>query len=135
MNIKLGEQKQDREAAVWYCNESIKYIDDKLQDDYNWLRVKRFLNRSLKCTIDSMLLPLLPYSEYLQTEHWSRVRSRAMAFAKYRCQVCNAGECELHTHHRTYDRIGEERDDDVIVLCEQCHTLFHQHRQLNGATH
>jgi len=44
--------------------------------------------------------------------------------AGYRCQVCNS-EGELHAHHRTYERKGDELQSDLICLCNECHILFH----------
>ena len=41
-----------------------------------------------------------------------------------KCQLCNKSG-ELNVHHRTYERRGEESYSDLITLCEDCHTLFH----------
>jgi hypothetical protein len=65
------------------------------------------------------------YHEYLRTSQWDRTRTRALERADHRCQVCNAGRKPLDVHHRTYDRLGQELDGDVIALCRDCHTLFH----------
>jgi hypothetical protein len=70
----------------------------------------------------------LPYSEYLKSEHWQEVRKSALKRARYRCQVCNKADSILNVHHRTYEHRGEEYAADVVVLCEDCHTVFH----LNG---
>jgi replicative DNA helicase len=32
----------------------------------------------------------------------------------------------LEVHHRTYERIGQERSEDLTVLCDVCHGLFHE---------
>ena len=66
----------------------------------------------------------LPYSEYLKTEWWQQRRAKALARAEHRCQVCNSDKM-LEIHHRTYERLGHERDADLIALCHDCHTLFH----------
>ena len=66
----------------------------------------------------------LPYSEYLKTEWWQQRRAKALARAEHRCQVCNSDK-RLEIHHRTYERLGHERDADLIALCHDCHTLFH----------
>ncbi len=65
------------------------------------------------------------YREYLKSEHWQRVRDSALERALRLCQVCN-GPDGLEVHHRTYERIGNERSEDVTVLCDACHTLFHE---------
>lgn len=79
-----------------------------------------------------MDLKSLPYSEYLQTEHWKRIRTTALDRAKNRCQVCNTS-IGLHVHHRTYENRGDEQPEDVTVLCATCHKLFHDNRKVEAA--
>jgi len=67
----------------------------------------------------------LPYAEYLQTEHWQRVTESAKRRAGFKCQVCGAKGGELNTHHNTYDNKGAELPEDLVVLCKNCHALFH----------
>lgn len=71
----------------------------------------------------------MPYREYLQTVHWDEVRKTALKRAKYRCQMCNQ-QGALDVHHRTYEGRGEELAADVIVLCRNCHTIFHDQGKL-----
>jgi hypothetical protein len=66
----------------------------------------------------------IPYAEYLKTDHWKRLRKTALIKAEFRCQLCNKAT-ELHVHHRTYERLGEEKDSDIIALCADCHAKFH----------
>jgi 5-methylcytosine-specific restriction endonuclease McrA len=69
-------------------------------------------------------LRVIPYSEYLETDHWKKQRASALRRADYRCQLCNKSG-ELHVHHRTYERRGCESPNDLIVLCRPCHEKFH----------
>lgn len=71
----------------------------------------------------------LPYSEYLKTAHWQLRRERALDRAGHHCQVCHAIEL-LEVHHNTYERLGHERDADLVVLCRNCHQLFHNDGRL-----
>ena len=71
----------------------------------------------------------LPYSEYLKTEYWQLRRARALISGEYKCRVCGAGQ-GLEVHHNTYERLGHERDADLIVLCRACHQLFHNNGEL-----
>lgn len=73
---------------------------------------------------EQKLLATMPYSEYLQTEHWKDIRIRALRKAGFRCQLCN-NEGKLDVHHRTYERRGCEWSTDVIALCRKCHSKFH----------
>lgn len=72
----------------------------------------------------------MPYREYLQTPEWQYRRAMALRRAWFRCQVCNAKGVELNTHHRTYERRGQEHDRDLIVLCRNCHETFHREGRL-----
>jgi 5-methylcytosine-specific restriction endonuclease McrA len=72
------------------------------------------------------LLHTMPYQEYLLTPEWQERRKAQLERADYRCQVCNTGKSKLHVHHRTYERRGNEAPGDLLVLCRECHELFHQ---------
>jgi len=72
----------------------------------------------------------MPYPEYLRTPEWQARRLRHLQSAGNRCQVCNAPGPQLDVHHRTYKRRGEELFQDLIVLCRNCHTLFHREGRL-----
>lgn len=71
----------------------------------------------------------MPYKDYLQTDHWKAIRAQALARANYRCQVSNS-TYRLQVHHRTYENLGNERPEDVVVLCEECHALYHKRGKL-----
>ena len=78
---------------------------------------------------DTRLLKSLPYSEYLRSDYWRRVRWAVFRDSDLRCRVCNCGGL-LQAHHRDYSSIGKERMSDLICLCEACHKLFHENRIL-----
>ncbi|MGH3029198.1 MAG: hypothetical protein ACRDNE_00250 [Gaiellaceae bacterium] len=65
------------------------------------------------------------YHRYLETPAWREKAERVKAGAGQRCQLCYAAG-ELHTHHRTYERVGAELDTDLLALCARCHGFFHQ---------
>jgi hypothetical protein len=73
----------------------------------------------------------ISYKQYLQTEHWKEVRQFALNRAKYRCQTCS-GQNNLNVHHNTYRSLWKEKATDVIVLCEECHVIFHKNRKADG---
>lgn len=66
----------------------------------------------------------MPYSKYLESNHWRKVRAAAIARAGYRCSLCNDTYL-LVVHHRTYERRGCELPEDVICLCRKCHEKHH----------
>jgi uncharacterized protein with PIN domain len=71
----------------------------------------------------------IPYKTYLKTEHWRELRADASTKAGHRCQVCNKKGL-IDVHHRTYERLGAEKLEDVIVLCRECHSIFHSNGKL-----
>ncbi len=71
-------------------------------------------------------LRALPYPDYLKSEHWQRMRRRAISLAGFRCHDCDDRQSELHVHHLNYDRVGRERQSDLRVLCKRCHEEMHK---------
>jgi 5-methylcytosine-specific restriction endonuclease McrA len=60
------------------------------------------------------------YEEYMRSPEWAARRELALATAGHRCQRCGAlGGLEVH--HRHYDSLGAEREEDLEVLCKPCH--------------
>lgn len=74
-------------------------------------------------------LRAMPYTEYLKTQHWHFVRQAALQRAGHTCAVCDSSD-RLEVHHRTYERRGCEWPEDLVVLCNGCHSR--QHGILDG---
>ncbi len=73
-----------------------------------------------------LALRALPYEAYLTTSEWRQRRDRALRIASWRCQSPNcSSKRQLQVHHRSYDRIGIELDQDLEVLCDRCHRRKH----------
>ena len=64
------------------------------------------------------------YLAYLNSPAWRATRNRALRLADYRCQHCG-NKRDLQVHHRTYERLGREWDQDLEVLCDSCHRGHH----------
>jgi hypothetical protein len=61
---------------------------------------------------------------YLRSDHWRETRAAALERAEHKCQVCAATK-RLDVHHNTYERLGQERPADLVVLCRTCHDRHH----------
>lgn len=67
------------------------------------------------------------YERYISSPEWKKKREKALKSAhykgKYWCQDCgwNFKVDQLEVHHLTYERLGKERDTDLIVVCSRCH--------------
>jgi len=65
------------------------------------------------------------YHDYLQSADWAKRRQWVLEFWDHRCALCFSTE-KLEVHHRTYQRLGQEKLTDLIVLCDACHEQFHE---------
>lgn len=83
--------------------------------------------REVDQTLEQAIAALrrLPYADYLATSHWLRVRTLALEQAGHTCDLCGRAD-RLEVHHRTYERLGFERQSDLIVLCQDCHRDHHR---------
>ena len=75
------------------------------------------------------------YKEYLESEHWKKLREKVKQRDGYQCQDCGATPEELaqidaaglEVHHKFYDHLlMEEEIDDCITLCNFCHRDRHR---------
>lgn len=69
------------------------------------------------------ILSIYPtYEDYLQSLRWLRL-SRQFKEDHPHCHRC--GGKSQNVHHRTYERVGNESQDDLVALCRDCHELVH----------
>lgn len=71
----------------------------------------------------------MAYADDLRHPKWQRKRLEVMQAADWRCSSCSSEDRTLHVHHRRYvkgRKPWEYDNTDLISLCEECHTLFHQ---------
>jgi hypothetical protein len=71
------------------------------------------------------------YEQYRESPHWILV-SRHIRQMRKKCERC-AFPYELNVHHLNYDRLGKERDTDLILLCRSCHSREHLLQDLEGS--
>lgn len=65
------------------------------------------------------------YKVYLNSDHWKKIRASALRRDEYKCQMCGTAK-NLEVHHVRYDSLGtDEEINDVITLCDDCHTKVH----------
>ena len=61
--------------------------------------------------------------------HWRQTRRKAIRQAGYRCQACGKSRLQykaiLQVHHLNYDNLGNEQEEDLLVLCKECHQKHH----------
>src|SRR4051812_12053155 len=58
------------------------------------------------------------YQAYITSRRWVSTRGRMMVLLPHVCVGCEETDPEeLCLHHRTYERLGEERPDDLLWVC------------------
>jgi hypothetical protein len=77
----------------------------------------------------SLLNTRSTYEAYLMSPEWKEKARQARIRAGNRCQLCNRRGA-LDVHHRTYDHIFHEKPEELIVLCRDCHKVFHDYRRV-----
>lgn len=82
------------------------------------------------------------YDKYLETPHWRSFRRTVFAeqrrrLGQNRCERCpkNGSEFKLDVHHLTYERLGNEKVDDVQIICKECHDKIHLRDTKSRARH
>lgn len=64
------------------------------------------------------------YQKYLQTAIWHTIRRQRLAIDNGECVLC--GIKATNVHHRRYPkRLGSETVNDLISLCDTCHSRHH----------
>ena len=84
------------------------------------------------------------YNEYLNSEHWRNfvvllfdarenkindyINNKQIRLGTWNCEECHKkfySPMGLQVHHKSYDCLGSERSEDVILVCKQCHKKIH----------
>jgi 5-methylcytosine-specific restriction endonuclease McrA len=64
------------------------------------------------------------HAQYLQTKEWKDKRELVLARDGRKCTDCGSTE-NLQIHHLTYDHFKNEPLEDLVTLCNICHTSRH----------
>ena len=69
------------------------------------------------------------YAEYIQSKEWQAKRKERIKLDCGKCRGFHfiAKKTELHVHHKTYKRLGNENvKTDLITLCSKHHKRVHK---------
>lgn len=69
----------------------------------------------------------MTYQKYLKTDYWKAFRQKALEHYGRRCDWCGSqgNSIILHVHHVRYDKWFDEKLENVILLCSDCHRKAH----------
>lgn len=65
------------------------------------------------------------YNDFIHSKEWQAIRLNLFKIRGKKCEMCGSIS-EIHVHHITYKRFGgNERPEDLCVLCKDCHMEIH----------
>lgn len=64
------------------------------------------------------------YYEYLHSPEWKAKRKQKLKEVGHKCEECGSAK-NLKVHHITYENLGNEDMDDLLVVCKRCHNKLH----------
>lgn len=83
------------------------------------------LRKSIEERVYIKELNYMDYYKYIHSPEWftrtELIRKRNNGLCE--CCVMRYGTC---VHHRTYERLGEELDSDLLHVCIYCHRMIHK---------
>ena len=65
------------------------------------------------------------YDSYIKSQVWLERRNKYFQTHEKRCYMCGSTQ-NIQLHHKTYERVGREPDDDLEPLCAECHKKVHE---------
>lgn len=69
-------------------------------------------------------MPSTTYQRYIKSTAWRRKRCQVLIRCGSICERC--GEWPVvNVHHLTYARLGDERLEDLLGVCFNCHKELH----------
>lgn len=64
------------------------------------------------------------YQNYLSSNHWKKLRRRALERSQYRCDKCGSSHA-LEVHHLRYRNLYDVTLDDLETVCSYHHEKAH----------
>jgi len=108
---------------------------NKINKDFNLEKIIKEMDKdeqlmSIIKTEKIIKQPLLSnYKEYLKTKEWIEIRNRIYKRDNNKCVICDS-KLNLNCHHISYENIYNEKDEDLITLCNICHN--NEHNKINA---
>lgn len=137
--IEIIEQVKIKETPV----EKIVYVekDETLSEQYHKNMIE-LDNKNLRAELDNLKEDYkklnksydnMSYDELLKTSEWNVFRNVVLKTKGRICENCGKTDGKLNIHHRHYYtckngilfKPWEYAVNDVAVLCEECHKLWH----------
>ena len=96
--------------------------------------IEHITTRYLICKLNNKNA-FLTYKEQLQHPLWQKKRLEIMQRDNFSCRQCGDNQNVLNVHHKKYisgNKPWEYPDEDLITLCETCHSNLELNKKKNG---
>ena len=113
---------------------SAKKNSDKIRGEFSistyefWLkeRSQEMKDISLsKKNYDYVNSAYYKYEQYLNSKEWKKLRKIIFERDKNKCCICKINEAS-DVHHLTYKNLFNEKMEDLISVCRDCHLEIHK---------
>lgn len=112
-DVKAIENKKYNDPLLDY-KDRMEHLNNEIEQTY----------RKLQRLEEIRDLRRMKYADYLKSDHFQGFRLKVLKSRRYRCERCK-GKYRLQIHHKHYASLGNEKLNDVMVLCITCHERMH----------
>lgn len=95
-----------------------------LRDDTTLAEIKSRKVRRDELTELQKKNRIVAYYQYLKSKSWTYKKMQLFEERGKFCEVCKS-EKNIQVHHKNYERLFQERLEDLAVLCSKCHMREH----------
>lgn len=99
-----------------------------LENHNNWKQAKTSENEYIFETSKALKFTNSNYAKYLnhlQSPYWKNIRKEVLERDNKSCQKCLVAPAE-DVHHLTYLNFGNEKLEDLVSFCRNCHHSTHK---------
>ncbi len=65
------------------------------------------------------------YTDVIKSDKFRELGSLKKESVNFKCEICGNTDRQLHTHHLTYENLGNESMSDLLIACDLCHLDIH----------
>jgi len=100
--------------------------EEKVESEDHTTKVEEWLTLNEKKIKTKKAIKKMPYKKYIVSKVWKERRQLLLESQGTKCEICGHNHQKVHhVHHNNYKTRGEEKDSDLMVLCPDCHSKFH----------
>lgn len=99
-------------------------LSNGITDEQRELRTKKLIELVKSGLIEPN------YQDYMRSYYWIELSSQFREKYGNKCVECGIKQedikSKLNVHHKHYYTLGEEKEEDLMLLCDDCHKKVHK---------